>query len=139
MDFAEELFNYVFKIHRQTSGGSFEGWRKQPCNLLHRDSAGEFARHGTAHPIANSEHEVDIVRGGLADLAQVAQLLRVKLKAKEGILIVPANFAPVRQPEPLEVSRHFALLIHDPVFRNQEGSLQTRNRSSRSGHRTGDR
>ncbi len=105
MNFAEELFEHVLEIHGKAGGGSFEGRRKQPRDLLDCDSAGKLARHGAAHSIAYSENEIDIVRGGLSDFAKIAQFLRVKLEAKERVLIVRTDLPSVRQAEPLEVSR----------------------------------
>ncbi len=139
MNFAEKLFEHVFEIHRKTCCGSFEGRRKQPRDLLHCDSAGELSRHCPAHAIAYGKNEIDAFGGGFTDLSEIAQFESIELKAQKGIFIVGTDLAPVRQPEPLEASRPVALLIHYPVLRNLEGSLKTRNRSSRSGHRIGDR
>ena len=96
MDLAEELFENVLEIYGKAGGRSFEGWRKQPRDLVDSDSACKLAGHGTAHPIADSEHKVDILRGGLSDFAQVAQFPRVKLEAQERILIVRTDLPSVR-------------------------------------------
>ena len=96
MNLAEELFENVLEIHGKAGGGSFEGRRKQPRDFVDSDSACKLASHGTAHPIAYSENEINIVGGGLADFAQIAQFLRVKLEAKERILIVRTDLPSVR-------------------------------------------
>jgi hypothetical protein len=139
MNLLEKLVDDAFEIGWEAGCGSLESRRKKPRNLVDRDSAGKLSRHRAPHTIAHREDKIGALGRSVAELSKVAELKGVELKAEERILIVGANFAPVRQSEPLKMSRYYALSVHDPVLRNLEESLKTRSLSSRSGHRTGDK
>ncbi len=138
VDLVEQLRENIGEPGAQPLGRLLEGPGQQPRDFFHRDPAGELARLRPAHPVAHRKHEIGMPGRSLADLSQVMNLLRVKLKPEKGILVVGPDLAAVRLSEPFEPCG--AWLIHGRLellpSQPSGGWWQTRNRSSRSAHRS---
>ncbi len=76
--------------------------RQDGGNLFHRDPAGEFARLGAAHAVANGEGAVHFLQRGFAQLAQVLLFAGIEPQAEKRILVVRSHAAAIRPAAPFQ-------------------------------------